>query len=89
MMLDGACCALAHIPFVDPIDAHRWWFLLLIPMAIGVSMVYKAVRMRSLTRYWRHVAGMSASIILGIIVLGAATYVLIEWIVPRIAPMPG
>ncbi len=89
MMLELAPIVLAYIPFVDPIDAHRWWFLLLIPMAIGVSMVYKAVRMRSLTRYWRHVAGMSASIILGIIVLGAATYVLIEWIVPRIAPMPG
>lgn len=89
MMLELAPIVLTYIPFVDPIDAHRWWFLLLIPMAIGVSMVYKAVRMRSLTRYWRHVAGMSASIILGIIVLGAATYVLIEWIVPRIAPMPG
>lgn len=80
---------IGYIPFVDPIDAHRWWFLLLIPMAIGVSMVYKAVRMRTLNRYWRHVAGMSASIIMGIILLGAATYVVIEWVVPRIAPMPG
>lgn len=84
-----ATSVIAYIPFVDPIDAHRWWFMLLIPMAVGVSMVYKAVRMRSLDRYWRHVVTMSATIIIGIILLGAGTYVLIEWIVPRIAPMPG
>ncbi len=84
----GALPLPAYIPFVDPIDAHRWWFLLLLPMAFGVSMVYKAVRMRSLERYWRHVFTMSASIIIGIVALGAMTYVLIEWIVPAIAPMP-
>ncbi|MBX3317536.1 MAG: hypothetical protein KF902_11835 [Phycisphaeraceae bacterium] len=89
MMLIERAIAFAYIPFVDPIDAHRWWFLLLIPMAFGVSVVYKAVRMRSLDRYWRHVFGMSASIVLGIILMGAVIYVLIEWVVPRIAPMPG
>jgi hypothetical protein len=80
---------LAYTPFLDPIDAHRWWFLLLIPMAIGLSVVYKAVRMASLERYWRHVASMTMGIIAGIILLGAAMYVLIEWIMPLIAPMPG
>lgn len=80
---------LAYTPFLDPIDAHRWWFLLLIPMAIGVSVVYKAVRMVSLERYWRHVASMTTGIIMGIILLGAAMYVLIEWVMPLIAPMPG
>lgn len=80
--------ALAYIPFLDPIDVHRWWFVLLIPMALGVSVVYKAVRMSSMERYWRHVASMTAGIIMGIILLGAAFYVFIEWIVPTIAPMP-
>lgn len=79
---------LAYTPFLDPLDLHRWWFVLLIPMAAGVAMVYKAVRMASLERYWRHVASMTASIVIGIILLGAMMYALIEWIVPLIAPMP-
>ena len=80
--------SLAYTPFLDPLDLHRWWFVLLIPMALGVAMVYKAVRMASLERYWRHVASMASSIVIGIILLGAAMYAMIEWIVPLIAPMP-
>lgn len=78
----------SYIPFIDPIDAHAWWFLLLIPMALGISMVYKAVRLRSLDRYWRKVFAMAAQIVVALIVLGAGFYILIEWVIPAVAPMP-
>lgn len=66
-------------PFIDPIELHQWWFLLLIPMAFLVSMSYKAVRLQSIEHYWRHVLLMSAQIIVGMIALGAATYLLVFW----------
>lgn len=66
-------------PFLDPIELHQWWFLLLIPMALLVSMTYKAVRLQTLERYWRHVTLMSAQIIFGMIALGASTYLMVFW----------
>jgi hypothetical protein len=66
-------------PFIDPIELHQWWFLLLIPMAFLVSMSYKAVRLQSIEHYWRHVLLMSAQIVVGMIALGAATYLLVFW----------
>lgn len=68
---------MGYRPFIDPITLHEHWFWLLIPMAIGVAMVYKAVRLRELDRYWRAVAVMTAQIIVGMIVLGLASYLLI------------
>jgi hypothetical protein len=66
-------------PFLDPIELHQWWFLLLVPMAFLVAMSYKAVRLQTLEAYWRHVLLISAQIIVGMIALGAATYLLVFW----------
>ena len=45
---------LAWMPFVQPMPgAIHWWWLLIVPMAAGVSVVWKAIRMPSLERYWR------------------------------------
>jgi hypothetical protein len=74
-------------PFIDPIDAHRTWFMLLIPMAFFISMVYKAVRLPDLASYWRQVIVMTVQIILGIIALGAVIFVFIQYIAPLIIPI--
>lgn len=66
-------------PFIDPLELHQWWFLLLIPMSLFVSMTYKAVRSPNLKDYWRQVLIMFAQIIVGMIALGAATYLLVFW----------
>src|SRR5947207_3901930 len=29
---------LAYTPFIDPINAHRWWYLLLVPLALGIAV---------------------------------------------------
>lgn len=77
---------LAYTPFIDPIDAHRLWFLLLIPLALGVSMAYKAVRVDDLSRYWREVLVLTVKIVLGIIALGAASFVVIQFLLPAVVP---
>lgn len=66
-------------PFLDPIELHQWWFLLLVPMAFLVAMTYKAVRLRTLEKYWRQVLLMTSQIVIGMIALGAATYLLVFW----------
>lgn len=65
-------------PFLSPIDLHAHWYLALIPMAILIAIIYKAVRMRSLDGYARAVVIMSAQIIGGMIALGVASYLLVN-----------
>lgn len=75
--------AIAYIPFLTPLDwFHDTWFLLTIPMAFFLAMSYKAIRVRDLDRYWSQVAIMTGQILLGLVLLGAGLYVLIEWVVP-------
>lgn len=76
-------------PFIDPLDLHALWWVLLIPMALGVSVVYKAVRVRDLSRYWREVAIMTTQIVLAMILLGAAVYLFIEFYVVWVADHAG
>ncbi|MFN7021072.1 MAG: hypothetical protein ACK4WH_07060 [Phycisphaerales bacterium] len=72
-------------PFIDPINVHQGWYWLLIPMAFGVAVVYKAVRMQELNRYWLQVAYLTAQIVIAMILLGAATYVIVIRFAPFIA----
>jgi hypothetical protein len=45
---------LAWIPFVDPLNGlQSTWYVLLIPLAFGIAMSYKAMRVASLQNYWR------------------------------------
>lgn len=76
---------LAWIPFLDPVWALRdhWWWLL-VPLCLGISMIYKAWRMPRLDRYWRQVAIMTAQLVLGMIALGLTLAVLVEVIIPAL-----
>lgn len=74
--------SLAWTPFLEPIDLHQLWWLTLIPLALFVSMAYKAVRLPDLDEYWRAVAIMTTQIVLAMIALAAALHILIEFIVP-------
>jgi hypothetical protein len=77
---------LAYRPFLDPIHADRWWYLLLIPLALGIAVSYKAVRIPDLKDYSRQVAVMTVQIVLAMIALGLASYVFVQYLVPRIVP---
>jgi hypothetical protein len=75
---------LAYRPFIDPVDAHGLWYLLLIPLALGVSAAYKAVRVADLRDFPRAVLVMTAQIVLGMIALGFASYLFVQFVVPRL-----
>ena len=49
-MMPLAALFLAYRPFIDPLDLQRGWFILLLPLALGVSITYKAVRVEDLSR---------------------------------------
>lgn len=72
-------------PFLDPIDLHNSWYWLLIPMAFGISVVYKAVRMQTLDRYWLQVLNLTVQIVFGMVLLGAATYLVVMVFAPYVA----
>ena len=59
---------LAWIPFVQPAPgvAHLWW-LLVVPLSILLSMIWRAIRTVNLADYWPSVARMSAQIVLGMV----------------------
>ncbi len=73
----------AYIPFLDPIQgAHVWWYLLLVPLAFGVSVIYRALRMPRLDRYWRSVWMMTMQIVLAMVGLAVALVVLVDVVIP-------
>lgn len=65
-------------PFLDPLNAHAYWYALLIPISFFISVAYKAVRLKTLTGYWTAVVVMTVQIVLGMIALAAAFYVLVQ-----------
>lgn len=77
---------LAYTPFIDPIDFHDWWFTLLVPISLGISIAYKAVRVPDLRSYWRQVVVLTVQIVLSMIGLGIGAYLFVVHIVPLIAP---
>lgn len=74
-------------PFLDPLDLHGAWWLFIIPLALGISVTYKAVRLPTLDRYWRSVALMTAQIIGVMILLGIASFLFVGRVMPAIVPM--
>lgn len=79
---------LAWRPFIDPIDAHQWWFLLLLPIAVLVSVAWKAVRIDDIRRLPRHVSVMTVQVILAMLGLGLAAYVGLVFVLPLLAGVP-
>ncbi len=74
---------LGYVPFVDPIHAlHDWWYLLLVPLAFGISVIYRALKMPRLHRYWRAVATMTVQILLAMVALAVALVVVVEVVIP-------
>lgn len=76
---------LAYIPFLDPLDVfHDWWFLLVIPLSLGISIIYKAMRMASLDGYWRQVAVMTTQIVLAMIAGAILLMLFVELVIPLV-----
>ncbi|MDY7109436.1 MAG: hypothetical protein SYC29_12440 [Planctomycetota bacterium] len=76
---------LAYIPLLDPIPVfHDWWFLLLIPLALGISVIYKAMRVPDLREFWRQVAVMTTLIVLAMIAGAILLTIFVRVLIPLI-----
>jgi len=73
----------AYVPFLTPMSVfHDWWYVLIVPLSFGISMIYKALRIGDLGRYWREVAIMTLQVLLGLIGLAVALMILVQLIIP-------
>lgn len=73
----------AYRPFLDPIDAlQSSWLWFAIPLALCIAMVYKAVRLPHMHRYWKQVTKMTLQIIGAMILLAVVSYVVVQVVLP-------
>lgn len=70
--------ALAYTPFLTPLDLHDHWWFTLAPLALGISIAYKAVRLKDLSKFWPAVAVMTVQIIGGMMALALLAFVIVE-----------
>jgi len=74
---------LAWVPFKHPIGLfHEFWYLLLVPLSLGLSVTWKALRLEDMRRLPRQTLLMTSQIVLGMIglavLLGLFVYLVIE-----------
>lgn len=72
---------LGWTPFLEPLPLHEHWWLTLIPLALGISIAYRAVRVKDFRSYWKRVLVMTIQIVGGMILLAAAVFLLVEVLV--------
>jgi hypothetical protein len=73
----------AYRPFLDPIPmADGVWWLTIVPMALLISVAYKAVRKPTMERFWRSAFSMATQIVVFVALAGLGVHALVEWIVP-------
>jgi hypothetical protein len=75
-----AQAAYHYVPFYGPLPLwSKWgWPWLLLPLVIGVSVVYKALRVPTMRDLPRAAAGITAWIILGMIAAAAALVLIVK-----------
>jgi NAD/NADP transhydrogenase beta subunit len=73
--------------FIDPIQAHDAWYLMIVPMVIFIAIGYKAVRVKHMEDYWREVLVFVLQVLGGMAALTVAFMVVVNVLVPWLAPM--
>ena len=72
-----------YVPFLDPIHGLQGvWYLLLLPLAFGISLIYRAVRVRTFERFWQGVGVMTLQIVLAMVALAVALILLVQVAIP-------
>jgi hypothetical protein len=84
--VDVGTTMLAWTPFLQPAPAvDRWWWLLIIPLAVGVSFAYKATRTADIARLPREALRMSALIVSAMVGLALFTHAVVIWLLPYLS----
>ncbi len=68
----------AFEPFRQPLPVWDYWYLLLIPLCIGISIVYKAIKCREMKQVPREATVIFTMILLGMVTAAAALYALMR-----------
>ena len=74
---------LAWTPFLSPLpNVQSSWLWLVIPLIVGISMMYKAIRVETLSGYWWQVAVMSMQVLAAFAGLALGFLILVQVVVP-------
>ena len=75
--MNSLMCLLAangyhYVPFLKPAPVWDYWYLLALPLCLGISIVYKAVRCPDPKRIAREAAGLCVFILVVMVASAAA-----------------
>ena len=59
-------------PFLQPLPVWDYWYLLLLPLCLGVAVVYKAIKCHSMKRVPREALAVTGWILVSFAAAGAA-----------------
>lgn len=74
---------LAWIPFIDPlpgVQANWIWFVL--PLILGIAMMYKSIRVGEVSRWPREVAVMTGQVLLAFAGFAIGLFILVQLVLP-------
>ena len=55
-MASPAARVLAYTPFLEPLEVDRYWLVLILPLALAISVVYKTIKLADLSQVPRQAA---------------------------------
>jgi len=58
---------LAYTPFASPLPIYQYWWVLLFPLCVGVSIVYKSIKCAQMKTVPREAAAITMWILVGIV----------------------
>lgn len=45
----------AWMPFLHPLPLDRYWMILIVPLLLGITVVWKVIKLDNLQKLWREV----------------------------------
>jgi hypothetical protein len=80
MIGSATLCPLAFSLFLDPLPVWDNWPWLLIPLTIGVSIVYKSIKCKSMATVPREAAGITFWILGGMMLAAGVLWGVVEFL---------
>ena len=68
----------AFEPFRQPLSVWDYWYLLLIPLCVGISIVYKSIKCREMKQVPREATVIFSMIMLGMVTAAVGLYALMR-----------
>lgn len=69
---------LAYIPLLDPLPLDGWWLVLMLPLTLAISVVYKTIKLDDLDQLPRQAVVLWGQIVAFMILAAAGLWLLTE-----------